>query len=136
MLSVLILLLVLLLLLLIISHSRFRDHVPRRRVRGPGLPPLVKPGRDAPLHSTANRPGSQRIIWRAIGGLFPTTSLFRRAADGDRPRSALRHPHHAKQLPVCRPRAHAAPRSEEHTSELQSHHDLVCRLLLEKKKKN
>src|SRR6266851_4784944 len=28
------------------------------------------------------------------------------------------------------------PRSEEHTSELQSHHDLVCRLLLEKKKKN
>src|SRR5437773_8462716 len=27
-----------------------------------------------------------------------------------------------------------AIRSEEHTSELQSHHDLVCRLLLEKKK--
>src|SRR5437667_11167055 len=33
-------------------------------------------------------------------------------------------------------RAHSArQRSEEHTSELQSHHDLVCRLLLEKKKK-
>src|SRR5438034_2461365 len=30
----------------------------------------------------------------------------------------------------CRP----DPRSEEHTSELQSHSDLVCRLLLEKKK--
>src|SRR5437773_4132804 len=29
-----------------------------------------------------------------------------------------------------------AARSEEHTSELQSHHDLVCRLLLEKKKEN
>src|SRR5437773_9159927 len=29
-----------------------------------------------------------------------------------------------------------ADRSEEHTSELQSHHDLVCRLLLEKKKKH
>src|SRR5437773_8351862 len=29
----------------------------------------------------------------------------------------------------------AETRSEEHTSELQSHHDLVCRLLLEKKKK-
>src|SRR5437773_4906271 len=29
-----------------------------------------------------------------------------------------------------------ARRSEEHTSELQSHHDLVCRLLLEKKKDN
>src|SRR5437667_2182830 len=30
----------------------------------------------------------------------------------------------------------AGIRSEEHTSELQSHHDLVCRLLLEKKKTN
>src|SRR5437773_7038466 len=29
----------------------------------------------------------------------------------------------------------SALRSEEHTSELQSHHDLVCRLLLEKKNK-
>src|SRR5437773_8270005 len=32
--------------------------------------------------------------------------------------------------------ADAVIRSEEHTSELQSHHDLVCRLLLEKKKHN
>src|SRR5437868_10090668 len=31
-------------------------------------------------------------------------------------------------------RAHAGTRSEEHTSELQSRFDLVCRLLLEKKK--
>src|SRR5215211_9551946 len=30
----------------------------------------------------------------------------------------------------------AQPRSEEHTSELQSHSDLVCRLLLEKKKQS
>src|SRR5438132_9090315 len=30
----------------------------------------------------------------------------------------------------------AGGRSEEHTSELQSHSDLVCRLLLEKKKRN
>src|SRR6266540_5316201 len=37
---------------------------------------------------------------------------------------------------VPRPAAGRSPeRSEEHTSELQSHHDLVCRLLLEKKKK-
>src|SRR5215468_9647419 len=34
----------------------------------------------------------------------------------------------------CR-RAVPGPRSEEHTSELQSHHDIVCRLLLEKKKR-
>src|SRR5260221_11705424 len=32
-------------------------------------------------------------------------------------------------------RDHHVMRSEEHTSELQSHSDLVCRLLLEKKKK-
>ena len=31
--------------------------------------------------------------------------------------------------------ANESMRSEEHTSELQSHHDLVCRLLLEKKMK-
>src|SRR5207302_10567806 len=37
-------------------------------------------------------------------------------------------------LPV-KPRL-TAPRSEEHTSELQSRENLVCRLLLEKKKKN
>src|SRR5947207_7408662 len=33
------------------------------------------------------------------------------------------------------PRLRSPDRSEEHTSELQSHSDLVCRLLLEKKKK-
>src|SRR4051812_50069267 len=50
-------------------------------------------------------------------------------------------------LPICRCRPARAPtrspprcrsrrsRSEEHTSELQSHVNLVCRLLLEKKKK-
>src|SRR5260221_8219034 len=37
--------------------------------------------------------------------------------------------------PDCQTRW-GADRSEEHTSELQSHSDLVCRLLLEKKKKN
>src|SRR3712207_8909577 len=37
--------------------------------------------------------------------------------------------------PVC-PREPSAPRSEEHTSELQSRQYLVCRLLLEKKNQN
>src|SRR5437773_7750416 len=37
--------------------------------------------------------------------------------------------------PRARRGAAVSQRSEEHTSELQSHHDLVCRLLLEKKKK-
>src|SRR5437667_580012 len=41
-------------------------------------------------------------------------------------------------MPVCAASRNdrSSRRSEEHTSELQSHHDLVCRLLLEKKKKN
>src|SRR5437588_9588084 len=37
---------------------------------------------------------------------------------------------------ACRRIDRTRERSEEHTSELQSHSDLVCRLLLEKKKKN
>src|SRR5436190_8910568 len=41
----------------------------------------------------------------------------------------------AAPLPMGRPAA-TIPRSEEHTSELQSHSDLVCRLLLEKKKQS
>src|SRR5438132_2655195 len=40
----------------------------------------------------------------------------------------------ATALPIHRPKT-VPGRSEEHTSELQSHSDLVCRLLLEKKKK-
>src|SRR5438034_5178872 len=42
--------------------------------------------------------------------------------------------HEPVDVPADR-RRHPSPRSEEHTSELQSHSDLVCRLLLEKKKK-
>src|SRR5215468_10490009 len=38
-------------------------------------------------------------------------------------------------FPYANPHLRKPYRSEEHTSELQSHHDLVCRLLLEKKKK-
>jgi len=38
-------------------------------------------------------------------------------------------------MPILYEGVNAEHRSEEHTSELQSHHDLVCRLLLEKKKK-
>src|SRR5260370_28132501 len=61
--------------------------------------------------------------------LFPYTTLFRSVGR----LHALRDPgalHH-----VQRRHAACAPgRSEEHTSELQSHLNLVCRLLLEKKK--
>src|SRR5690242_21904385 len=42
---------------------------------------------------------------------------------------------HADLIPASRCPGARAGRSEEHTSELQSHVNLVCRLLLEKKKK-
>src|SRR2546428_13224941 len=44
------------------------------------------------------------------------------------------HPPSAYETMLCRIRVRITPRSEEHTSELQSRSDLVCRLLLEKKK--
>src|SRR5438874_9385268 len=65
--------------------------------------------------------------------LFPYTTLFRSDASTA---SALRSPSKARstcrQARRCATRS--ARRSEEHTSELQSRRDLVCRLLLEKKK--
>src|SRR5436190_13600915 len=59
--------------------------------------------------------------------LFPYTTLFR---SDDRRRRQVGRGEPAEELPAGRERG----RSEEHTSELQSHSDLVCRLLLEKKK--
>src|SRR2546427_7025982 len=60
--------------------------------------------------------------------LFPYTTLFRSGADAhDGRRHALAGiAHEARQRREAR--------SEEHTSELQSQSNLVCRLLLEKKK--
>src|SRR5690349_22957677 len=64
--------------------------------------------------------------------LFPYTTLFR---------SPLRRPGSGAAAPrmswtCCLLGRNVVGRSEEHTSELQSRRDLVCRLLLEKKKKN
>src|SRR5437660_7001273 len=63
--------------------------------------------------------------------LFPYTTLFRSVAEAD-PR---RHAHIPGAAHRRERRNRSAPRSEEHTSELQSRGHLVCRLLLEKKKK-
>src|SRR5438034_3499144 len=59
--------------------------------------------------------------------LFPYTTLFR-----SRARSFLHRSYLMNWSDIGR---RSGTRSEEHTSELQSHSDLVCRLLLEKKKK-
>src|SRR3712207_8873196 len=84
--------------------------------------------------------------------LFPYTTLFRSAedstCDGSRDIGQSRPPDRAGVLRARgrRPRDRVGTfgcvdrrgggRSEEHTSELQSRQYLVCRLLLEKKKKN
>src|SRR2546422_1282301 len=86
--------------------------------------------------------------------LFPYTTLFRsprvalrqrlgrrlleRPAHGAGVRRAGRRAPHRRAVPAAsrvRPDAQLRGRSEEHTSELQSRLHLVCRLLLEKKKK-
>src|SRR5260370_19250861 len=77
--------------------------------------------------------------------LFPYTTLFRSpicaTPTGASPMS--RPPTGAPAAPLWRPKcapespvSRRATRSEEHTSELQSHLNLVCRLLLEKKKEH
>src|SRR5690349_23973266 len=84
--------------------------------------------------------------------LFPYTTLFRSPArgrggaypGGPAAQDAQAEPggagHAPGRLPKARPAGvpgvPAVGRSEEHTSELQSRRDLVCRLLLEKKKQN
>src|SRR2546430_279238 len=113
------------------------------------------PARDSRASDSANA----RAFYLALGDLILTPSCSapsrgeiswaaardRPGARGGRPASAAR----ARSLPrspdrpapraraprtaIWRPRAAARARSEEHTSELQSQSNLVCRLLLEKK---
>src|SRR2546430_5147020 len=65
--------------------------------------------------------------------LFPYTTLFRSSAGTWRPRCRCWDSQDRGGTPVWTPMS--SGRSEEHTSELQSQSNLVCRLLLEKKKK-
>src|SRR5260221_3903354 len=74
--------------------------------------------------------------------LFPYTTLFRspsssRAGAGSPSLGADGNSYNLSSTCLTRwriSRSSSVRRSEEHTSELQSHSDLVCRLLLEKKK--
>src|SRR5260370_15149940 len=70
--------------------------------------------------------------------LFPYTTLFRSVLAADQPPAVAEHLELGGQQ-LLQVRLHTVllqprVRSEEHTSELQSHLNLVCRLLLEKKK--
>src|SRR2546422_5579660 len=82
--------------------------------------------------------------------LFPYTTLFRSRPPGARKFGARSSTARIQRVPSCpaslgtpggyhpddRATGSETPRSEEHTSELQSRLHLVCRLLLEKKKKH
>src|SRR2546422_4140594 len=67
--------------------------------------------------------------------LFPYTTLFRSHPEAHARAEELRAEYVAAVEGRVVRRQKANPRSEEHTSELQSRLHLVCRLLLEKKKK-
>src|SRR2546425_2350279 len=90
--------------------------------------PLLQVARDQGLQDAHPGPALQ------VPRVHRVRGLPRHAAEARRPAVEARRQVH--------PRAHAAAgfegewRSEEHTSELQSLAYLVCRLLLEKKKKN
>src|SRR5260370_2052121 len=91
------------------SNSDCNSQAPRRRPLRPwGRPSSPCP---RPLRSFLRRPAPRRVHRLANSDqLPPKPEIFRIAGSGK------------------------AERSEEHTSELQSHLNLVCRLLLEKKK--
>src|SRR2546430_4965084 len=67
--------------------------------------------------------------------LFPYTTLFRSVIGLDVPLTLVEAVTELAADTARRTLGHLVDRSEEHTSELQSQSNLVCRLLLEKKKK-
>src|SRR5690606_41863081 len=93
---------------------------------------------------------STSLRCRPSSPLFPYTTLFRSCRSSRRPPARRCDGAASAELSAalsCDGRGgrnhgqsdghpHASCRSEEHTSELQSRENLVCRLLLEKKKKN
>src|SRR5438034_8095450 len=75
-----------------------------------------------------------------ISTLFPYTTLFRSDRNGRFTFTGLASDLYIVSVRVAgfkeaQQQVDLRTRSEEHTSELQSHSDIVCRLLLEKKKK-
>src|SRR2546427_8225745 len=68
--------------------------------------------------------------------LFPYTTLFRSPKEPDQASVLARRQTDSGTAAPKHSGWRSTSRSEEHTSELQSQSNLVCRLLLEKKKKN
>src|SRR5699024_11728551 len=107
-----------------LARDRWFDAAAERSL-GAGEPDLLRPGRGLtrgdrrlPVGARTDPPDSS-----AVSGHAHTLAAREAHGAGDRTAAA------------ARTRDRLAARSEEHTSELQSRFDLVCRLLLEKKKK-
>src|SRR6266511_4799142 len=83
-------------------------------------PKPSRPKQPAPRQSHPKRPQRAGALAAAINELLKLDPLLPKSPDSDSPDTSERK---------------EKPRSEEHTSELQSRENLVCRLLLEKKKK-
>src|SRR6266536_3264632 len=120
--------------------ARFRRRKKTRRIRRPTQRPTRRLIRITTRSRTLlRRPLRQRTLLFFFlmirrpprSTLFPYTTLFRSPARNGNgcSTSSIAGP------PIATCRAARGWRSEEHTSELQSRVDLVCRLLLEKKKK-
>src|SRR5437773_5736666 len=87
------------------------------------------PLRNCSVERSAERATSASRAWRRASQAARLSASSEESADAARSFVSLR------MVFICDSKDRAASaRSEEHTSELQSHHDLVCRLLLEKKK--
>src|SRR5207302_8650714 len=81
----------------------------------------------------------RRLRRRPEATLFPYTTLFRSIGSGGLDNTLSRPPQSSRPISSLQCRSSAGSivlvnRSEEHTSELQSRENIVCRLLLEKKK--
>src|SRR5690242_21625736 len=99
-----------------------------------------------PLYSLLDHPPTTAIYTLSLHDALPIWAVpglrAGRVDDGHQPQASGHRAHPAQADPQAghagergRDRADRGRRSEEHTSELQSHVNLVCRLLLEKKKK-
>src|SRR6266540_4373643 len=110
---------------IVVGHARQR--IDTGRPRGIGVEPIFQ-------DSSARLLIPEPVIARGSGAVLPEQ---RRRIGLWCAHEVLHLGHLARHLDrvVGGRRIGAHLRSEEHTSELQSHHDIVCRLLLEKKKK-
>src|SRR5699024_12697991 len=86
------------------------------------------------LHSFPTRRSSDLAPITAITAIHGPQPMVRRSSR-PRPKPSRRSTPERIPRPISARTAPEIQRSEEHTSELQSRFDLVCRLLLEKKKK-